>query len=220
MLTFSVTSSGGVQVGNYALPFSVAGMGSTNLTFALPGNLAAGSYSVIGSLSIGGGGGQVFAGVYIVPPAPVTLACASASGATANGFTLTLQGVVGYGYLIQTSTNLVDWQPAQYIVMTNSPAYFTDYSAPSFSQRFYRAVQVSQVQTPVSPQLGAVMLVSSGGVQVTLTGGVGQAYTVQTSTNLVDWVAVTNLVLPTGAGQFTDYPVTNCPQRFYRAVVP
>jgi hypothetical protein len=57
-------------------------------------------------------------------------------------------------------------------------------------------------------------------VQLTLTGGVGQTYTVQASTNLVNWVAITNLVLATGSGQFTDYSVTNSPQRFYRAVVP
>ena len=104
--------------------------------------------------------------------------------------------------------------------MTNSPAYFTDFSATYYNQRFYRAVPLSQVQSPVVPQFGAVMVVFGGGVQVTLTGGIGQSYTVQASTNLVNWAAITNLALPTGAGQFTDYSLTNCPQRFYRAVVP
>jgi hypothetical protein len=131
-----------------------------------------------------------------------------------------LQGPSGFACLIEASTNLVDWQPIQYFVATNSPAYFTDYSAPYYNQRFYRAVPLSQVQSPVAPQFGAVRVVSGGGVQATLMGGVGQTYTVQASTNLVNWVAVTNLVLSTGTGQFTDYSVTNGAQRFYRAVVP
>ncbi|MEI6392781.1 MAG: hypothetical protein WCT12_16960, partial [Verrucomicrobiota bacterium] len=59
---------------------------------------------------------------------------------------LELQGTTGYGYLIQASTNLVDWQPAQYLVLTNGSGYFTDYYAPYYSQRFYRAVAASQGQ--------------------------------------------------------------------------
>ena len=70
------------------------------------------------------------------------------------------------------------------------------------------------------PELGAVRLVSGGGVQVTVTGGMGQTYTIQASTNLVNWVAITNMVLSTGSGQFIEYSVTNCPQWFYRAVLP
>ena len=142
-----------------------------------------------------------------------------ASGTT-GGFTMMLQGPIGFTCLIEASTNLVDWQPIQYFVATNSPAYFTDFSAPYYNQRFYRAVPLSQAQLPVVLQFGVVRLVSGGGVQVTLMGGVGQTYNVQASTNLVNWVAITNLVLATGSGQFTDYSVTNCPQRFYRAVVP
>ena len=126
--------------------------------------------------------------------------------------------------LIEASTNLVDWQPIQYVVAASAPTYFTDYYAPYYSQRFYRAVPLwqeqSQAATPVAPQLGAVRLISGGGVQITLTGGVGQAYTVQASTNLVNWVVVTNMMLPSGSGQFTDYSVTNCQQQFYRAVAP
>jgi hypothetical protein len=220
LISVVVADSGGIQVANLSLLFSLGGLANTNLTFVLPGTLPAGSYSVIGSLSINGGGGQVLAGLYVVPAAPITLGGASTATVTTNGFTLMLQGPSGFACLIEASTNLVDWQPIQYFVATNSPAYFTDYSAPYYNQRFYRAVPLSQVQSPVAPQFGAVRVVSGGGVQATLMGGVGQTYTVQASTNLVNWVAVTNLVLSTGTGQFTDYSVTNGAQRFYRAVVP
>jgi hypothetical protein len=220
LISVVVADSGGAQVANLSLPFSLSGLANTNLTFILPGTLPPGSYSVIGSLSINGGGGQVLAGLYVVPAAPITLGAGSTAVGSAGGFTMMLQGPIGFACLIEASTNLVDWQPIQYFVATSSPAYFTDYSATYYNQRFYRAVPLTQVQLPVVPRFGAVGLVSGGGVQLTLTGGVGQTYTVQASTNLVNWVAITNLVLATGSGQFTDYSVTNCPQRFYRAVVP
>lgn len=223
-LAISVTDANGNVVTNFSLTFSVGGLADTNLSYTLPGTLAPGAYVVTGILSMGGGSGQVLSGTYVVDAAAVWLECGPASSVLTDGFTLQLHGTEGLGYLIQSSTNLVDWQPVQYVVLTNSSVYFTDYYAPFYSRRFYRAVPLSQAQSqavpPVVPRFGAVGLVSGGGVQVTLMGGVGQTYTVQASTNLVNWVAVTNLVLSTGAGQFTDYPVTNCPQRFYRAVVP
>jgi hypothetical protein len=220
MLVVSVTDLSGNAVTNFSQSFELGSGRGTNLGFSLPGTWAPGSYLVTGSLNINGGTEQVLTGVYIVPPAPAAFGYGPAGGVLTNGFTLMLQGSAGFGYLIEASTNLVDWQPVQYVVAASSPTYFTDYYAPYYNQRFYRAVPLSQVQPPVVPQFGAVRLVPGGGVQLTLTGGVGQTYNVEASTNLVNWVAVTNLVLSTGTGQFTDYSATNCPQRFYRAVVP
>ena len=223
-LTISLTDANGNVVTNFSLSFFVDGVAGTNLSYILPGTLPPGTYAVIGILSMGGGTGQAFSGTYVVSAAPVWLVSGPAAGVLTDGFALQVNGTAGYGYLIQASTNLVDWQPVQYLVLTNSSAYFTDYYAPNYSQRFYRAMPVSlaqtQVESPVPPQVGAVVLVSGGGVQFTLTGGVGQSYTVQASTNLVDWVAVTNMVLSSGSAQFIEYAVTNYPQRFYRAVVP
>jgi hypothetical protein len=219
-LVVSVTDLSGNGVTNFGLSFDLGSGRGTNLEFSLPGTWAPGSYLVTGSLNINSGTEQVLTGVYIVPPAPAAFGYGPAGGVLTNGFTLILQGVAGFGYLIEASTNLVNWQPVQYVVAASTPTYFTDYYAPYYNQRFYRAVPLSQVQPPVVPQFGAVTLVPGGGVQFTLTGGVGQTYNVEASTNLVSWVAVTNLVLSTGTGQFTDYSATNCPQRFYRAVVP
>ena len=219
-LAISVADANGTVVASFSLPFSVGSLAGRVLTYTLPGTLPPGEYAVSGLLSMGGGSAQVFSGTYVVSALTGRLICGSAVGALTDGFTLGLQGTAGYGYLVEASTNLLDWQPIQYLVLAGSPTYFTDYYAPYYNQRFYRALPVGQVAVQVPPQFGAVRLVSGGGVQFTLMGGVGQAYTVQASTNLVNWVAITNLVLATGSGQFTDYPVTNCPQRFYRALVP
>ena len=72
--------------------------------------------------------------------APVTLGFSSARPWTTNGLYLMLQGTIGPNYVIEASTNLVQWQSVTDIVSTNSPVYFTDPTATNFPFRFYRAV--------------------------------------------------------------------------------
>ena len=145
-LAISLTDTNGTVVTNLSLSVSVGGWTSVSLDYTLPGTLAPGSYAVRGILSMGGGGGQVFSGTYVLGAAPVWFGWGPGTGVLVDGFALELQGTTGYGYLIQASTNLVDWQPAQYLVLTNGSGYFTDYYAPYYGQRFYRAVAASQGQ--------------------------------------------------------------------------
>jgi|GEM_PF-4095017 len=56
-----------------------------------------------------------------------------------DGFNLTLAGPVGSNYWIESTTNLLQWQPLTNFLSTNSPSYFSDPAAPNFGQRFYRA---------------------------------------------------------------------------------
>jgi len=57
-----------------------------------------------------------------------------------NGrFQLTLGGVPGYSYAIQTSTNLTDWLP---LITNTAPFPFTDSISPFFPWRFYRGEYV------------------------------------------------------------------------------
>ncbi|MGO9200414.1 MAG: Ig-like domain-containing protein [Limisphaerales bacterium] len=142
-IVVSLTNSAGSAVTNISLPFSLDGKSGTNIAYALPGSLAPGAYLVTGVLTIGGGSGRVFSGTYLLDPAPAWLTPGPATDVPSNGFALELRGTPGYGYLIQCSTNLVDWQPAQYLVLTNSTGQFTDYYAPLYSERFYSAIQVS-----------------------------------------------------------------------------
>jgi sugar lactone lactonase YvrE len=56
-----------------------------------------------------------------------------------NGdFQLAFYGLVGSNYLIQASTNLIDWQPFTNFTGTNFLLYFNDSGATNFKQRFYR----------------------------------------------------------------------------------
>lgn len=56
-----------------------------------------------------------------------------------NGsFQLAFYGLTGTNYLIQSSTNLVNWQPFTNFTGTNFLLYFNDSGATNFKQRFYR----------------------------------------------------------------------------------
>lgn len=53
---------------------------------------------------------------------------------------LQLTGASNYNYLVQSSTNLVDWTPCGVLVNTNGVVQFVDPSATNSTRRFYRAV--------------------------------------------------------------------------------
>lgn len=57
-------------------------------------------------------------------------------------------------------------------------------------------------------------------VHLVLSGEPGDSVTIQRSSNLTNWVALTNLTNPTGTLEVTDETATNAPQRYYRATSP
>jgi hypothetical protein len=59
---------------------------------------------------------------------------------TTNGLSLMLQGPLGSNYIIQASTDLVNWQAITNFVPTTSPFYFSDPAATNYNRRFYRGV--------------------------------------------------------------------------------
>lgn len=69
--------------------------------------------------------------------APALAALLRPAVSLSGGFSLTVNGVPGYNYVIQASTNLTQWVSVQ----TNSaPFSFVDSNAGEFDRRFYRAV--------------------------------------------------------------------------------
>jgi hypothetical protein len=67
-----------------------------------------------------------------------TAAATLASTAHADGqYALIVAGVPGYKYVVQASTNMVNWVPVQ---TNTAPFTFVDANASQFSQRFYRSV--------------------------------------------------------------------------------
>jgi hypothetical protein len=76
--------------------------------------------------------------------APVSISSPQQSGTLGSGnngtFTLTVGGAAlpGWNFVIECSTDLVNWEPLQ---TNSSPFTFTDTNAASYALRFYRAVQ-------------------------------------------------------------------------------
>ncbi|MGI8966805.1 MAG: immunoglobulin domain-containing protein, partial [Limisphaerales bacterium] len=65
------------------------------------------------------------------------------------------------------------------------------------------------VVLPAAPEFNSIILSSSNSVQFFMTGQVGVNYTIETSTNLVNWFALTNFVLINATFQFDDPIGTN-----------
>jgi Fibronectin type III domain len=70
--------------------------------------------------------------VYTVPSAAATLAVSPGLG---GGFSFSVSGISGYQYVVQSSTDLVNWVPVQ---TNTAPFTFTDTNAVATPQCFYR----------------------------------------------------------------------------------
>ena len=72
---------------------------------------------------------------------------------------------------------------------------------------------------PVAAQFQNLSVDNSGALQINFSGDAYWNYTVQTSTNLIVWSALTNLTSASGQFSFTAGFATNAPQQFFRAIV-
>ena len=72
---------------------------------------------------------------------------------------------------------------------------------------------------PAAAQFQAINVQPDGSIQLAFRGDVEWIYTVEFSTNLIDWSVLTNLTSTTGNFRFTAGSITNGPQEFFRARV-
>lgn len=78
---------------------------------------------------------------------------------------------------------------------------------------------LTAVNGPIEVQaarLGELQLAAAGGWQFKVTGSAANTYTVESSANLKDWTAVTNLTGGTGSWTVLDAGAQGQPRRFYR----
>ncbi len=103
--------------------------------------VAAGNYLVVGTIVDPNYQGSVTNTLSINPtittPQPATVTSAACSG---GQFSFTVSGTPGQMYVVQASTNLLDWVS---VLSNTAPFVFVDLNTAGFNQRFYRAFSFS-----------------------------------------------------------------------------
>jgi hypothetical protein len=149
----------------------------------------------------------------IVPDAPRLLSCK-----TRNDGSVQLDALVqaAQAYTLLASVNLVDWVPVQTFTGSNSIVTLIDPDAINFASRFYRFVPLSAAITPrISIRPGYP---SAQGIDLMVSGVPGISYRIESSSDLMNWNTVTNLVITNGAFIFQDPALgISGSRKFYRA---
>lgn len=112
----------------------IGGATGSSLTLNNVTAAQAGSYAVN---VMSGSTGSVSSSPATLTVYPTAAANLAAAAAPAGQFAVAVSGVPGYQYIVEASTNLLDWVPLQ----TNiAPFNFVDPNAKQFDHRYYRTV--------------------------------------------------------------------------------
>jgi len=127
---------------------------------------------------------------------------------------LTLQVTPNFTYAIEASTNLHDWVVITNVTSLTPFILISDPQATNYTRRFYRGVALAAIARPL---ITSTTLQPGPHLALTITGTPGLTYTLETSTNLMNWTARSNiLIAPNGLFQFLEPTVTTPPIRYYR----
>ena len=91
------------------------------------------------TLAVSNESGTAVSSPIILTVYPTAAATLAAAAHPEGQFDFSVNGVPGYRYEVQASTNLVDWIPLQ---TNTAPFLFIDSDAGKFKQRFYRSLYV------------------------------------------------------------------------------
>jgi uncharacterized repeat protein (TIGR01451 family) len=121
-------------------------------------------------------------------------------------------------YALFASSDFMTWQPVQRFTTTNIFTTLTDAQTGASPARFYRVGPLTAVPGPL---LGfTIPAIASNQVSLRLEGVPGYYYRLESSTNLVDWTPVLN-VLCTNPTTYLQDPLTiGADRKFYRVAIP
>jgi hypothetical protein len=101
------------------------------------------------------------------------------------------------------------------VLDTNGGVYVSGYSATTNGGTEFVTIKYQSQPTLNRPQKRA-----DGNVQFQLNSWIGQTNTVESSSNLTTWLALTSVVVTNVPMPFVDLRASNVPTRFYRVRVP
>src|SRR3989442_12842968 len=114
-------------------------------------------------------------------------------------------------YVIQASTNLVDWLNISNTVAFASFMDLVDADAPKYPHRFYRSALADALGA-----IGGIARLPNGNLNLQIIGLSGRTYVIQASTDLERWIDLSTNNAAGGMITFTDIDARNFRQRFYR----
>jgi hypothetical protein len=141
-----------------------------------------------------------------------------AAGANAT-FSLTAAGTAPLTYQWRFSgTNIIGAVASSYTRTNAQPNHAGSYSVIITNSAGFAtsAVATLTVNMPV-PAYFELISLNSNGLQLSLSGETDATYSVESSTNLLTWIEVTNFVNTNGTFQFIDGTFSNHQRRFFRA---
>jgi hypothetical protein len=149
----------------------------------------------------------------------VSLTSSNTSGRLAN-----FNKFISYTWTIATASGSISSFASNKFSLDTS-AFANDFTGGSFAVGVSgNSLVLNYFAAPlVYPRFTAVSSLGAGGMQLSSTGGAGQAYVLFASTNLAlpTWIPIaTGIAGANGLFQFTDPQATNWPQRFYRVTSP
>ena len=222
---FSQFTAGPAGLG--AVLYATVAGGSANNLIRVVDNGAGSVPTVIANAGIN----QMFRGVKFCPSAdPAAIAAApvnqtNAVGSTAT-FLVTANGSAPLSYQwLRQGTNLVDAgniSGSTTATLTISNVSMADAASYSVIVTNDLRSQTSSSATltvvaPTAPHFDSWTLLPDKNFQMFLSGTVGLTYRIEGSTNLEDWVVLTNIFDAAGPLQFIDLEATNFDRRFYRS---
>lgn len=132
-----------------------------------------------------------FGGRALVPDAPFTV---SPPTRLTNGqIQLKFTGPIGRSFLLEFSTNSVDWSPINTNRLVVGTAEYIDAQATNFTQHFYRAALF-----PDTLQLTANERLSDGRTRLEFNGPPNAVYEIQGSNDSINWTAIIKGTIPAG----------------------
>lgn len=114
-------------------------------------------------------------------------------------------------YLIQATTDFVQWVNLTNITATGNFMDLVDADAPTYPKRFYRSAL-----SEVFGEFGSASVSSDGRLVFSVNGASGGNYTLQGSTNLVHWENLRTVTTSGGTTQVTNAITPQFPTRFFR----
>ncbi len=126
---------------------------------------------------------------------------------------------VGRAGTILTSTNGLDWISRPSGTMNYLPAVAYGKGTFVVVGEGGTILQSAQLAGTLL-KLGPVTPVTSGAKAVTVNGVLGDTWEIQASTNLLDWLPMTNVTITNVPMQFLDQGATSFNRRFYRGFSP